>query len=84
MGFLRVLLVLVIVYYLFKFLIRIFLPLFLTHRIKKMAEEKERAQKDFVERQKRDAGKVTVNYIPPKEGNKETSDGEYIDFEEVK
>ncbi|ASB49091.1 DUF4834 family protein [Alkalitalea saponilacus] len=88
----KVLLFLIIIYYVFKIVGRIFLPIFMTSRIRKMEEQKEKAYREYLKQKKRNEGKVTVDQVPhqKKQQPRKTrpfnndSSGEYVDFEEVK
>jgi hypothetical protein len=84
MGLLRTIAIIIIVYYVFKFISRYILPLF----VKKMVEN---VQKKYTEQQQNkyeDAnGKVgeTVIAKKPNESKESNKDvGDYVDYEEVK
>ena len=82
----KIILFLIIFYYLFKIVARVFLPIFISNRVQKMASEKENAYKEYVQKQKQNEGKVFVTHNPSdkKSPSKGDLDGEYVDFEEVK
>lgn len=81
---LKILVFLIIIYYLFKLIGQIFLPIFMTNRIQKMEEEKQNAYRDYINRKKKEEGKVTVEGKPNTPNNQNLEKGEYIDFEEIK
>lgn len=83
---LKIILFFIIFYYLFKLVVRVFLPIFVKNRIRKMASEKENAYKDYVKQQKENEGKVFVTHNPSEKRSspKGDLDGEYVDYEEVK
>ncbi|GAO29719.1 hypothetical protein [Geofilum rubicundum] len=62
---LKIILFFIIFYYLFKLVARVFLPIFVKNRIRKMASEKENAYKEYVKQQKENEGKVFVTHHPP-------------------
>lgn len=82
MGLLRTIFIIVLVYYLFKVLSRIFAPFLMKFAVKK-AEERFGGQ--FNQQQqapKKKEGEVTIDKIPNiKTSNKDV--GDYVDYEEV-
>ncbi|MCL5128432.1 MULTISPECIES: DUF4834 family protein [unclassified Algibacter] len=82
MGLLRTIFIIVLVYYLFKVLSRIFAPFLMKFAVKK-AEERFGGQ--FQKKQQepvKEEGKVTIDKIPNiKTSNKDV--GDYVDYEEV-
>lgn len=82
-GLLKTIFFLITFYYIFKFIGRILLPLFISRRVNKMTNNQKR-QSEFRNQKRRDEGKVTIQ-----KGNKAkkitSSDlGEYVNYEEVK
>lgn len=80
----KVILYLIIIYYILKLIGRIFLPIFVTNRIRKMEEDKQKAYKEYINQKKRNEGKVTIDRVPEKSGKHNGNDGEYVDYEEIK
>jgi hypothetical protein len=80
--FFKILLFFVITYYIFKLLGRVVLPWFIANRLRKMAKQQENAHSDFINKSKKNEGKITVEHIP-KRGDKD-KEGEYVDYEEIK
>ncbi|WP_405296778.1 DUF4834 family protein [Algibacter sp. Ld11] len=82
MGLLRTIFIIVLVYYLFKVLSRIFAPFLMKFAVKK-AEERFGGQ--FQKQQQQPAkkeGEVTIDKIPnTRTSNKDV--GDYVDYEEV-
>lgn len=82
MGLLRTIFIIVLVYYLFKVLSRIFAPFLMKFAVKK-AEERFGGQ--FQKQQQEPAkkeGEVTIDKIPnTRTSNKDV--GDYVDYEEV-
>ena len=77
-GFVRTLLIIIIFYYAFKFLMRIFAPILMQKAVNKM-QEKMQEQYRQQQEQQYNASQATKTTPKPK---KEV--GEYIDYEEVK
>ncbi len=80
---LKVIIFLIVFYYLMKIIGRIFLPLFIANRVQKMEQNKKKAYSDYINKKKKEEGKVTID------GNYKTSStysnkGDYVDFEEIK
>jgi hypothetical protein len=83
MGLLRTIFIIVLVYYLFKVLSRIFAPFLMKFAVKK-AEERFGGQFNQQQQQepKKKEGEVTIDKIPNiKTSNKDV--GDYVDYEEV-
>ncbi len=82
----KIILFFIIFYYLFKIVVRVFLPIFVSNRVQKMASEKEKAYKEYARKQKQNEGKVFVTHNPSerKSSSKTDLDGEYVDYEELK
>lgn len=76
-GFLRTLGIIVLVYYLFKFAVRIFAPVLMRKAVNKMKEKME----NQYNQQSQQSTTSTSNKEMPREKKKV---GEYIDYEEVK
>ena len=82
MGLLKTIFIIVVVYYLFKVLSRIFAPLLMKFAVKK-AEERfggqfQKQQQEPIKKE----GEVTIDKIPStKTSNKDV--GDYVDYEEV-
>ena len=82
MGVLRTIFIIVLVYYLFKVLSRIFAPFLMKFAVKK-AEERfggqfQQEQQEPIKKE----GEVTIDKIPnTKTSNKDV--GDYVDYEEV-
>jgi hypothetical protein len=68
----------------FKFLGKFIFPWLLASGINKMNADKQKKYQDFIKNKKREEGQVSVDFIPPKDKNRSTDEGEYVDYEEVK
>ena len=82
MGLLRTIFIIVLVYYLFKVLSRIFAPLLMKFAVKKAEEhfggQFQKQQQEPVNKE----GEVTIDKIPnTRTSNKDV--GDYVDYEEV-
>ena len=83
MGLLRTIFIIVLVYYLFKVLSRIFAPFLMKFAVKK-AEERfgGQFQKQQQQQPAKKEGEVTIDKIPnTRTSNKDV--GDYVDYEEV-
>lgn len=83
MGFLRTLLIILLIYYVFKFLTKLFAPYLMKKAVEKM---KQKATQQYGNQNQETTvreGETVIDKKPQsrKEGNKEV--GEYVDFEEV-
>lgn len=88
MGLIRTLLIIGLLYYLSKIILRLFAPQITNYAAKKMNEkmnEKFNQQYNSTQEEKiQDEGKTTIVNKPRKSSNLNTdSEGEYIDFEDV-
>ena len=80
-GLLKTILILLIVYYGFKFLMRYIFPLFVKRTINKM---EDRLRKEYEAQQPQaPEGEVSINKVPKKEQKAKNNQGEYIDYEEI-
>ncbi|MEP5256489.1 MULTISPECIES: DUF4834 family protein [Winogradskyella] len=89
MGLLRTLLIILLVYFGFKILARLFAPLLLKFVAKK-AEEKFggqfggfQNQNQQQQAQKRKEGETVIDKMPNEKGSSNPDVGEYIDYEEI-
>ena len=88
MGFLRTLLIILIVYYSFRFLARIFAPLLLKRVVGNMqAKAKAKKQKKKKNQQTENSstkeGETIIDKNPNSKTQGNNSVGEYVDFEEI-
>lgn len=83
MGFLKTLLILIILYYAFKFVAKYILPLFLAKAVKNM-EDKMRDHTYHNSTHQQPVGKTTIDKKPQQQKSSNKEVGEYIDFEEIK
>ena len=85
MGFLKAILVIILVYYLLRLLARWFAPKLFTYAARK-TEERFREQFGNFQaygEEERPVGDVSIEKKPTKKSNTSNNVGEYIDFEEL-
>ena len=86
MGFLRTILILLLIYYSFRFLARIFAPFLIKKVVGNMQEKAQKRYNQYHQQthsNQTKEGETTIDKKPNsnKEGNKTV--GEYVDFEEI-
>ncbi len=85
MGFLRTILIILLVYFGIKILARLFAPYVLRYMSKKMQErfggQFQQQQKQNQQRQKE--GETVIDRVPKTHKDSDNKMGEYIDYEEV-
>jgi len=84
MGLLRTILIILLVYYAFRFFARLFAPFL----IKKMASKmQERAQQQYNQQRQQTTstreGETVIDRKPNQQNQSNNSVGEYVDFEEI-
>jgi len=81
-GVLKVILIILLVYYGLKILTRIFAPVLLRYVSKKAGEKFQQQFNQYQHQTNQDEGEVTIDKKPKrKSSNKDV--GEYIDYEEI-
>ncbi|MBZ4676882.1 MAG: hypothetical protein JG782_1502 [Anaerophaga sp.] len=82
----RVIIYTILIYYVFKLVFRYLMPLFISKQARKMQKRQENAHEEYINRKKKEEGKVTVEYDPEKQkrNDKDSHGGEYVDYEEIK
>ncbi|HKJ06460.1 MAG TPA: DUF4834 family protein [Flavobacteriaceae bacterium] len=83
MGLLKTLAIFIIVYYIFKFLSKLILPLFLKKVVSNM-EEKMKNQQQQNQRTDGEVGETIIDKKPQDKSISNKNVGEYVDYEEVK
>ena len=86
MGFLRTLLIILIVYYSFRFLARIFAPLLLKKVVGNMqakAKKHHQQKNQQSENSSTKEGETIIDKNPNSKTQENNSVGEYVDFEEI-
>lgn len=84
MGLLRTLAIIVIVYYVFKFVGRYIVPLFLKRMVDNVEKKYNQQQQNNQHDENAKVGETVIAKTPPnpKESNKNV--GDYVDYEELK
>ena len=85
MGFLKIVLVVLLVYYLLKILARLFAPKIFAYAARK-TEERFKEQYDNFQsfhQEEKPVGDVTIDKKPTRKNKPSNQVGEYIDFEEL-
>jgi len=81
MNFIRFLIISICILYIFRFVVRLILPVLFQGMINKATQHGGAAKNA---QPKRPEGKVQVEYMPPKEPSPLADKGEFVDYEEVK
>lgn len=81
-NFIKTLVIIVVVYYAFRFISRYLLPFVLNKGIKNM-QDKINEQQRQSQRSSRNPGEVTIEFNQQNQRGKSQGRGEYVDFEEV-
>ena len=83
MGLLKTLAIIVIVYYIFKFIGRYIVPLFLKRMVDNVEKKYGRQQQYSQKEENAKVGETVIDRKPPKtrESNKDV--GDYVDYEEI-
>jgi sortase (surface protein transpeptidase) len=85
MGLIRFLIIAICSLYIIRSLVRIFLPMLFNSVINKAQEQARQQQQNYQQQQQRPDGRIRVDYKP--EGKKSQvpdSEGEFVDYEEIK
>ena len=82
-NFIRTLLIILIIYYAIRLIVRYVLPILVDKSLKNMQQKMNDQQQQFRQRPNRPDGKVTVERNRSNQRNPGEDDGEYVDFEEV-
>jgi len=84
MGFIRIILILVLVYYLVRFIMRVLVPFLLGNYVnRKMNDFSGRYERQQTTHSRKKEGEVTVDYTA-QEAKKRRDRGEYVEYEEIK
>ncbi|WP_369793779.1 DUF4834 family protein [Sediminibacter sp. Hel_I_10] len=85
MGFLRTILIILLIYYGVKILARLFAPYFLRYMSKKMQERfgGQFQQQQRQRTQQKKEGETIIDKVPKSHQESDKTVGEYIDYEEI-
>lgn len=81
MGFIKTVLIIVVAFYVIGFIGRYLVPFFIKRQIKKFHKQQNNYQEQ--DKQQKEEGNVTVNSQTKHDRIIDTSDAEFVDFEEV-
>jgi len=84
-GFLRTVLIILLVYYGIKILSRLLAPYFLRYMSKKMQEKfgGQFQQQQYQQNPKRKEGETVIDKVPQQRKTSDKNVGEYVDYEEI-
>lgn len=80
-NFIKTLVIILVIYYGFKFLTRYVMPMLINKGVKNMQQKMQDQQRQ--QQPRRPEGDVTVEGKPQQNQQNNSSKGEYVDFEEV-
>ncbi|HTD39015.1 MAG TPA: DUF4834 family protein [Mucilaginibacter sp.] len=83
MYFIRFLLIAILVLYIIRSLIRILLPMLFQSLVNKAQQQQGQQQQQY-RNPKQPEGKIKVDYIPQTKNQVPDSEGDFVDFEEIK
>ncbi len=85
-ALLKFMLIVFVIYYILKIIVRIFLPSIVKGLINNMANKFEGMNEYTEQTKKRKAeGEITIDYIPKKEkGNTRNNNEDYVEYEEIR
>lgn len=85
MGLLKTLLIIALVYYLFRLTTRFIFPFLLKYFIGKTQRDFGNWENGDEQQHKKKEGEISIDYVSRKDKNKKdkSDEGEYVDFEEV-
>ena len=83
MGFLKLILVLILTYYLLKLLARWFAPKLFAYAVRKTEERFKEQFGNYTQDEAKQPGEVSIDKRPTKNKTTSRDVGEYIDFEEI-
>ena len=85
MGLIRFLIIAICSLYIIRSLVRIFLPMLFNSVINKAQEQARQQQQNYQQQQQRPDGRIRVDYKPEsKKSSVPDSEGEFVDYEEIK
>jgi hypothetical protein len=81
----RILIASICILYIVRSLARIFLPMLFNSVINKAQEQARQQQQNYQQQQQRPDGRIRVDHIPDgKKSSVPDSEGEFVDYEEIK
>lgn len=87
MGFLKIILIFLLVYFALKFIFRLAAPYLMRYLFKKAGQKMNRAFNPDYHQEKKSSkqkeGKITVDKVPERKKRNKKPVGEYVDYEEI-
>lgn len=83
MSFLRAILIIIVIYFLARLIIRMFFPFLFQGYVKRKTRDFNGRNQNSNKKRKKE-GEITIDYLNKKEKKISKDKGEYIDFKEVK
>jgi hypothetical protein len=84
MVFIKILLIILGVYWLGKWILKSIFSYFLGSASEDINAQMRRQQEEMLRKKKKKEGNVTINYQPKSDKNFRKEEGDYVDFEEIK
>ena len=84
MGILRLILFLIIIFYLFHLIGKILFPLFVSNKINNAQKRRQKEYEDYINHKKAEEGKVNFEYDNENRKRRNKDEGEYVDYEEIR
>jgi hypothetical protein len=84
MGLMRTLLIIAIIYFALRFIVRYLLPFLLTSYVNKKFNAMGNHTRGFNNPKKKPEGEVTIDFSSQNKKQNKTNKGDYVDFEEIK
>jgi polyhydroxyalkanoate synthesis regulator protein len=88
MGLLRTLLIILIIYYLGRLIMRYVLPAlfynYMDDKVKEFSQQQQKQRRKEQQQTRKREGEVNIDYTPQGSGKNRPSKGEYVDYEEVR
>lgn len=82
MGFIKFILITLLILYIIRIIIRLVFPMVLRNMFSKVQQQAERQAN---QRQSKPEGSISIDYMPPKAKTGKTDNlGDFVDYEEVK
>ena len=83
MNFFRTIIVILLIYYIFKFLAKLFAPYLMKKMVSKMQEKAQNQHQNQHQQANVKEGETIIDKKPVKSTQSNNSVGEYVDYEEV-
>ncbi len=83
MNFLRTLLIIILAYYVIKFVVKLFAPYLLKKAVDKVQKKAEQQYRNQQQESSVEEGKTVIDKKPQNGKQSNNSVGEYVDFEEL-